>query len=115
MRYCDVKSRAIKTGLVYWFLTIVILSGAVWVTGADRWKLHDMLELPALLGSLVVGVIAGRRRFTRLLVEWRREAGKCVRCGYDLHGNANGECPECGTAVSSAPTDKGPSLSEPAP
>lgn len=28
-------------------------------------------------------------------------AGRCVRCGYDLTGNASGRCPECGTHTDS--------------
>ncbi len=27
----------------------------------------------------------------------RRRGGLCVKCGYDLHGNESGVCPECGT------------------
>ncbi len=34
-----------------------------------------------------------RRRRQRL------EQGLCVRCGYDLRGNASGQCPECGCEV----------------
>lgn len=25
--------------------------------------------------------------------------GNCRKCGYDLHGNQSGACPECGTAI----------------
>ena len=27
----------------------------------------------------------------------RRQPGLCVKCGYDLRGNASGVCPECGS------------------
>lgn len=31
------------------------------------------------------------------LRRWRRRrTGRCIRCGYDLTGNASGRCPECG-------------------
>ncbi|MGD8452132.1 MAG: hypothetical protein PVJ57_09970 [Phycisphaerae bacterium] len=30
---------------------------------------------------------------------WKRRAGGCTTCGYDLTGNASGVCPECGTPV----------------
>ena len=30
---------------------------------------------------------------------WRRRAGRCLHCGYDLTGNVSGICPECGTPV----------------
>lgn len=29
------------------------------------------------------------------------ERGHCRRCGYNLHGNVSGICPECGTALHS--------------
>jgi hypothetical protein len=29
----------------------------------------------------------------------RRATGRCAECGYDLHGNVSGVCPECGTKV----------------
>lgn len=28
----------------------------------------------------------------------RRAPGLCIKCGYDLRGNASGVCPECGSA-----------------
>jgi predicted RNA-binding Zn-ribbon protein involved in translation (DUF1610 family) len=30
---------------------------------------------------------------------YRRQRGRCVKCGYDLTGNVSGACPECGTAI----------------
>ena len=30
----------------------------------------------------------------------RRAPGLCIKCGYDLRGNASGVCPECGAAAS---------------
>ena len=29
----------------------------------------------------------------------RKREGRCLRCGYDLTGNASGVCPECGEAT----------------
>lgn len=29
----------------------------------------------------------------------RRRRNLCATCGYDLHGNVSGRCPECGTAA----------------
>ena len=29
----------------------------------------------------------------------RRKRNRCLKCGYDLTGNASGICPECGTAI----------------
>lgn len=41
--------------------------------------------------SLLVAAAASRWQISR-----RRRAGRCVSCGYDLTGNAEGLCPECG-------------------
>ena len=30
----------------------------------------------------------------------RRRAGLCIHCGYDIHGNESGVCPECGGGCS---------------
>lgn len=40
---------------------------------------------------LVILVVPKESRRTR-----RRRRGLCERCGYDLRGNAEGRCPECG-------------------
>lgn len=34
---------------------------------------------------------------------WRRKQGRCINCGYDLHANESGLCPECGTSVPNDP------------
>ena len=33
----------------------------------------------------------------------RRRLRLCPHCGYSLHGNASGACPECGSAAPAAP------------
>ena len=30
---------------------------------------------------------------------YRRKAGRCLKCGYDLIHNTSGTCPECGTPI----------------
>jgi rubrerythrin len=30
---------------------------------------------------------------------YRRKAGRCLKCGYDLLHNVSGVCPECGTPI----------------
>jgi hypothetical protein len=44
---------------------------------------------------LLFGLGAARRKF-------RRRAGRCPRCRYDLTGNTTGVCPECGSPAASA-------------
>src|SRR5215469_489049 len=41
-----------------------------------------------------------REWYRRRQRELRAEGGCCLKCGYDLHGNTSGVCPECGTPVS---------------
>jgi hypothetical protein len=30
---------------------------------------------------------------------YKRKAGRCLKCGYDLIKNESGVCPECGTPI----------------
>ncbi|HET6251433.1 MAG TPA: hypothetical protein VFE47_27355 [Tepidisphaeraceae bacterium] len=30
---------------------------------------------------------------------YRKKAGRCLKCGYDLLHNTSGICPECGTPI----------------
>jgi len=43
-----------------------------------------------LLGA--IPIVRGPLRRSR-----RKRRGLCVDCGYNLHGNRSGRCPECGT------------------
>lgn len=55
-----------------------------------------------LLGGYPAFAVA-RGSFRR----WRsRSQGRCSKCRYDLTGNVSGVCPECGTAVGNAKTQK---------
>jgi hypothetical protein len=62
-----------------------------------------MIPRALSVGCLVVVGIAGgfglmglRRTEAACRLE-RRRTGLCIRCGYNLHGNISGVCPECGT------------------
>ena len=52
---------------------------------------------------LVAGSIAAADRFAvdrrHSLRRRRRRLGQCLHCGYSLHGNLSGVCPECGLPV----------------
>lgn len=63
-------------------------------TGIAEW-LPVALMYGFWLGSSVVAYII----VTKSSIPRRRwRLGLCVDCGYDLHGNASGVCPECGRA-----------------
>jgi hypothetical protein len=57
-----------------------------------QWPLTAAAAVPPLLWLAL--------RARRLLIlRCRRRLGLCLRCGYDLTGNASGVCSECGQAV----------------
>ena len=53
-----------------------------------------------LICVMVAGSIAAADRFAvdrrHSLRRRRRRLGQCLHCGYSLHGNLSGVCPECG-------------------
>lgn len=75
----------------------------------DEISLHRLpliISLPPLvvLSWLTMAAAGLVRRFVRTvwtknMIEQRRNLGLCLKCGYDLHGNVSGVCPECGTPV----------------
>ena len=61
---------------------------------ARVWSIHLALPVALFAGATLLTVVrpwSRRRRRARL--------GLCQECGYDLHGNKSGTCPECGTVV----------------
>jgi RimJ/RimL family protein N-acetyltransferase len=105
-------------------VTVIILCGlevalAVFAVG---WALHALsngtlsvsrvsseFNSVAMCGNVVLtGWAALNIRqlvVARRAVKWarRRGAGQCPPCGYNLRGNTNGRCPECGALVEVAP------------
>lgn len=62
-----------------------------------------MLLGPPVIQSLIIGFlfwISRARRVARL--------GHCVHCGYNLHANVSGICPECGAPMSNRRLDRAP-------
>jgi ribosomal protein L37E len=57
---------------------------------------HDVFLIvplwPAALVFLILVV-------ARLVKRQNRDHSQCYECGYELHGNTSGVCPECGTAI----------------
>jgi hypothetical protein len=68
--------------------------------------LYDAVELPYYLLFLVpfapllaLGGLKFRRRKVR---QSRQRDGRCLACGYDLHGSHAEKCPECGAQTLTA-------------
>jgi hypothetical protein len=59
-------------------------------------------EIP--LGDLFFAAPAILMLLGGILIGWHGPpTGSCLKCGYNLTGNASGVCPECGTPVPSKP------------
>jgi hypothetical protein len=65
----------------------------------------EFLGGATLYGLLLVILYVGSQKARAL---WRKRRGRCGKCGYDLHGNVTGVCPECGVifAVIAGPTSE---------
>jgi len=56
------------------------------------WPMHSLLDslfYAAIWGAIFFGFTTARRLI-------RAKRGRCPRCGYDLRGNLDAGCPECG-------------------
>lgn len=54
-----------------------------------RGVLLDTLFYSVVVGLFLFGALEGRGRL-------RRARGRCIKCGYDLRGDLDTGCPECG-------------------
>jgi len=51
----------------------------------------------ATLGGMLISIALGRALYRWICLDERVFKGiPCGHCGYDLHGNTSGRCPECG-------------------
>lgn len=65
----------------------------IWrVDGIPHWLAPAVFALPPLLWLSL-------RSRQRYVGRRRRRRGLCLRCGYDLTGNASGNCSECGQRI----------------
>ena len=62
------------------------------------------LALPALLFLLLGAIGTMRVVKVRRRPRLRLALGLCPMCGYDLTGNASGQCPECGCVIKNLET-----------
>lgn len=82
--------------------SIVIIAVLLGGTAVAAWDgnlaLAGLLAAAAAVAVAVKGlaVVAGQNRVVAG-AGGRRRPGFCRRCGYCLHGNTSGACPECGT------------------
>jgi hypothetical protein len=68
-------------------------------SSADRERLATRPVVAGfVINTLFYGVLSWLLYFgfARTREKRRRRAGRCIRCGYNLTGNNNGICPECG-------------------
>jgi hypothetical protein len=69
------------------------LAGAALIAVADGTRWGFVLIVLAAAVDLVISAFWNRKSRQRA---HRVARGLCVRCGYNLHGNASMICPECG-------------------
>jgi hypothetical protein len=67
-----------------------------------EWEWDTEMSLPAWLAITTLAALP----VTWAVLAWgahrrrrRADSGLCIACGYDLHGNLSGVCPECGTPI----------------
>ena len=69
------------------------------------WPFEAGVRAPVLIAAAAAGSCyavpfwAGHYFLLSRGTRVRVATGGCIRCGYDLTGNASGLCPECGTDV----------------
>ncbi len=86
---------------VGWGMEIAGLAGCglvtLWVFITQAYgKLFGIVVLILLLASAArIGWVAWQQKFWTT-ARMRRREGKCMRCGYDIKGEFERGCPECG-------------------
>ncbi len=75
-------------------LDYLLLWRVTWLPG---WS-HILIVAAMLLGAVLLAVRCIKRPFQRYLRAElnRRGIAICTRCGYDLRGQTDARCPECG-------------------
>lgn len=117
--------RALLRSWTYWAVLLVgtpavVASIVLYARFAMPWISSMGLVSAPLVSGVVGGVVGGsasvwsvalfRRRIARSLREQLLDAGVpvCLACGYDLRGQVEPRCPECGRAFDPAILTKPP-------
>ena len=64
---------------------------SIGIFGVESYEIS--LAIPVLLFIWIAGIAFGIKGW---FVERMSRQGRCIQCGYDLTGNSNHRCPECG-------------------
>jgi hypothetical protein len=91
--YC-VFYLAVMAGLCY-LVAVLLLT-----FGAPRWTITPLTGLTGALVGMTATVFLLYRPYVKFLREYLQAQGVpvCLKCGYDLRGQVEARCPECGTA-----------------
>jgi hypothetical protein len=70
------------------------------VLGAPRWSITPLVMLAGAVMGATATVFLLYRPYVKFLREYLQAQGVpvCLKCGYDLRGQVEARCPECGTA-----------------
>jgi hypothetical protein len=63
-----------------------------------RWP-YPMLLVPLWMPSALAAALTAAAWWPHARAWHRQRKGQCIRCCYDLTGNATGVCPECGEPI----------------
>lgn len=87
------------------WLESVLFCPGLWICPAWFLSIDDRAIRLEMLAPLAIGLLVSWCGTCIGVHPWRRIRlpGHCRKCGYNLSGNVSGVCPECGTAIRSAP------------
>ena len=77
-----------------------VVSDRIPISTGGSWQ-YALLVVPHWFVAGLLVLLPMVTTVTRLGRWFRSRKGLCVTCGYDLHGNVSGNCPECGAMAGS--------------
>lgn len=97
------------SALVSVAVALTIAAGGVhWI--APKLDGHSFIDVVRIVGIFLMTAALAVSAIMPFVFHRRQrrwfKAGRCRRCGYDLHAHQTGQrCPECGTEILSRPED----------